>query len=150
MADNIHLKLFKMREAVKKEHFTTFEELAAVIDKKAKYHRVLPLYCFYDNVAALTLVNVDDVTDVIKFQMPANNFKEQKQYLYMMAFDINELKEMITPRQYIELTERMKALGVKEKEVLERYNVKSLVDMTVESYKRCMSVMDKLEKKGGV
>lgn len=147
--NNMHEKLMKMREAVKRTDFYSFEELMAVVDKKAKYHRVLPLYCFYEKVATLTLVNLDDIADTVKFQIPAElvSLRQTKEYLYKMAFDLQETKESITPREYLLLLERMKALNVEEKDILERYKLKSLADVTPDVYKSCMRVFDKMTKK---
>lgn len=149
MADNIYTKLSKMRTAVNKEQFNSFSELMTVINTVTKRYKVLPLYSFYDNVATLNLVNMDDILDSLKFEIPVElvSIKNVKQYLYKMAFDVEDFEESITPKQYIALIEKMKEVNVTEKEILERYNIKSLADVTPDIYKRCMSALDKTSKK---
>lgn len=149
MADNIYVKLSKIRESVNKEQFNSFGELMTVINKVTKRYKVLPLYCFYENVATLTLVNMDDIMDTMAFKIPVElvNVKNVKQYLYKMAFNVEDFEESITPKQYIALMEKMKEVNVTEKEILERYNLKSLADITLDIYKRCMTVLDKMKNK---
>ena len=149
MSSNIYEKMAKMREAIKKEQFSSFPELLKIIDKKAKYYKVLPLYCFYDKLATLSIVDMDEITMVIKFQIPVElvGLQNVKQHLYKMAFDIEGLDECITAKQYVELLDRMKQHKVTEKEILERYRLQSLADMTVAIYQRCMSVLDKMSNR---
>lgn len=148
MENNIHNKLLKMRIALQKEQVKDFDGLVALITQKAKYYKILPLYCFLDDRAVLTLVDLEDVNSSIRFTAPAEiNTKSVKQYLYKMAFEVNCLTEYITAKQYIELLERIKTLGVAEKDILERYQIKSIPDMTQDIYKRCSSVLDQMTKK---
>lgn len=146
MDNNLYVKLQKIREAISKESFNSFSEFKSVVNKLLKKHNVLPLYCIYDNVATLSLVDIDNITLVIKFQIPVGNVKTAKEQLYKMAFDVDEIEESITPKQYIALMEKMKECGVSEKEILERYKIKSLADVTTDIYKRCMSALDKTKK----
>ena len=118
---NIYEKLQKMRESLKKTNHRSFSEFAAEVDKVAKKNKILPLFCIYNGVATLTLVNVEDVEDKVKFTLPTTGRgnKAVKKELYCMAFDIDDISEMISLKQYIDLVERMKEKGVTEKEVME-------------------------------
>ena len=137
-----------MRIALQKEQTKDFKELEALITRKAKYYKVIPLYCYMDDKATLRLVDLEDVNSSIKFTAPAEvGIKSVKQYLYKMAFEVEFEHEYITPRQYLELLERIRTLGVAEKDILERYHVKSLADMTTDIYRRCNSVLDNMTKK---
>lgn len=154
MDGNIFEKLSKMRAAINKEHFSSFDELLNVISSKSKYYRLLPLYCFYENVATLTIVNLDDVKEQIKFQIPVElvGFNNAREYLYHMAFELNEYEltpdqMIITAEQYMTLLERMKEKKVTEEEILERYKIEKLTTMTLSVYLRCMTVLDKMKNK---
>lgn len=148
MDNNIYLKLRKIREAVKKEQFNSFSEFVEVVNRKAKYYKVLPLYCFYGDVATLSIVDIENINLVLKFQIPVAlvGVQSAKQQLYKMAFDVENIEESITPKQYIALLEKMGKHNVTEKEILERYKIKSMADMTPDIYKRCMSALDKMQK----
>lgn len=145
MDNNLYVKLQNIRESIGKKSFNSFSEFKSEVNKQTKKYNVLPLYCIYDNVATLSLVDIDNITLVIKFQIPVGNVKTAKEQLYKMAFDVDEIEESITPKQYIALMEKMKECGVSEKEILERYKIKSLADVTTDIYKRCMSVLDKMK-----
>lgn len=148
MENSIHNKLLKMRLVLQKVEVKDFDGLVALITQKAKIYKVLPLYCFYDNKAVLTLIDLEDVNSQIKITAPAEiSIKSVKQYLYEMAFEVKCLQEYITAKQYVELLERIKTLGVAEKDILERYQLKNLTDMTTDIYKRCSSVLDQMTKK---
>lgn len=142
---NIYEKLFKMRESIKKEQFDTFSEFVDIVDKKAKYHKVLILYCFYDEMAVLTLVNVEEVTDTLKFQLPADetSIQQIKEQLYYMAFDINE-NNTITAAQYVNLMKKIKEKKVNEREIIERYKISSIEEMTEDIYKRCKRALARM------
>lgn len=147
MAD-IYEKLFKIREAIKKERPVGFPELMDAVRRKTKYHRVIPLYTYFDNTPVLELVNMDDIKDTIKFMLPDNHIKgaADKQSLYMMAFDVDSIEEeRISAKQYALLVAKMKEKNVDEKEVLERYKLNNLTEMTEDIYKRCMSVFEKMK-----
>lgn len=145
---NIYKKLELVRTAIKKEEFNNFPELLEVVNKKLKSYKLLPLYCFYNDIATLSIVDMDEITTVLKFQVPVNlvDMKNVKEYLYKMAFDIEGV-ENITAKQYVTLCGRIKELGVKEKEIIDRYHIKSLADMTPDIYKRCMVALDKTSNK---
>ena len=140
---NIYKKMELMRAAISKEQFSSFSELLAIINKKAKYYKVLPLFCYYDKLATLSIVDMDEISMVLKFQIPVDliSVKSAKEYLYKMAFDIEDAGEVITPKQYVDLIDKMKQKGVSEKEVMERYNITSLAGMTTDIYKRCMTAL---------
>lgn len=149
MTNKLYIKLQKMRDAIKKEKFNSFHEFLEVVNKKAKYYKVLPLYCFYGDMATLSIVDIEDINLVIKFQIPVEmvNVKTAKECLYKMAFDVEDIEESINPKQFIALMEKMKECNVTEKEILERYKIESLADITPEIYKRCMSVMSRLNNR---
>lgn len=148
MENNLLNKLLNMRIALQKEQTKDFNELVALITRKAKHYKIIPLYCFMDDKATLRLVDLEDVNSSIKFTAPAEiSIKSVKQYLYEMAFEVKCLQEYITAKQYVELLERIKTLEVAEKDILERYQLKSLTDMTTDIYKRCSSVLDQMTKK---
>ena len=149
MNNSLYMKLQKMREAVKKERFNSFAEFLDVVNRKAKYHKILPLYCFYGDMATLSIVDLEDINLVIKFQVPTAliGVKDAKQYLYKMAFDVENIEESISPKQYIALMEKIKELNVTEEEILERYKLKSLADITPDIYKRCMDALGKTSKR---
>lgn len=141
---NIYEKLFKMREAIKKESFDNFTSFVDIVDKKAKNYKVLPLYCVYDNVATLTLVNIEEVTDTVKFQLPASNsVQKTKEQLYYTAFDINR-EDYITAVQYAEVLRKMKDKGVPEAEIIKRYKIDSIETMTAAIYERCIRALDRM------
>lgn len=150
MENNIYNKLSNLRIALQKESVKDFDELMNIVTVKCKFYKMLPLYCLYDNEATLTLVNVEDIQDTIKFTASTDKIavKDIKQYLYKMAFEVDGVKQYISPKQYIELTERIKALGVSEKDILDRYQLTSLTDMTTEIYRRCTTVLDQMTKEG--
>lgn len=141
MQSDIYRKLFNMRAAIQKEEIATYEGLIEFVHKKAKYYRILPRYCFYGDVATLSILDLDNTATCLKFQIPVNlvSIKNAKQYLYKMAFDIEDARP-ITIKHYKLLTEKMAALKVKEKDILDRYHIKALEDMTEDVYERCMSV----------
>lgn len=145
---NIYRKLQNMRAALKQQHYSSFSELVDVIGKKAKDYKIIPLYSYLDNMATLTIVDMDDINSKVKFQVPADmvSLKNAKEHLYNMAFDIEYTDETITPRQYEELCSEMKEKGVTEQEIIKRYGIKSLPDMSIETYKRCMSALRRMSK----
>ena len=149
MADNIYTKLSKVREAVKKEDCSSYGDMLDVVNKKLKTYKLLPLYCFYGDVATLSIVDMDEITMVLKFQIPVGlvDVKNIKEYLYRMAFELDDnFNNPITAKQYLELVERMTRLRVKESEITERYKINSLEDMTIDTYKRCMAALDKTKR----
>lgn len=144
---NIYEKLQKLREQIGKESVNTFDELLECVNRKSKNLKVLPLYTYYDHVSTLELVNLEDIKDVIRFHVPTDmvaSVESAKRHLYGMAFD-RFIDELISVRQYLTLLERMKKLNVKESEILERYRLTSLEDMDVNTYKRCMTVLDRMD-----
>ena len=149
MNNSLYVKLQKMREAIKKEEFNSFPEFLEVVNRKAKHYKVLPLYCFYGDMATLSIVDIEDISLVIKFQIPVEliGLQSAKQYLYKMAFDVENVEESITPKQFIALMEKMKEVNVTEKEIMERYKLKSLADMTPEIYNRCMTALKRLNNR---
>ena len=70
MNNSLYVKLQKMREAIKKEEFNSFPEFLEAVNRKAKHYKVLPLYCFYGDMATLSIVDIEDISLVIKFQIP--------------------------------------------------------------------------------
>lgn len=145
---NVYEKLSKVRAAVKKEKPSTFKDLLEVVDKKTKTYRLLPLYYSYGKNAILRLVNMDNIEDSLFFEVKTGSsnlsVRNAKRCLYQMAFDIDNISERLTLDEYLNLIERMKEKGVKEKEVLERYKLESLPEMTKEIYEKCMTVLDKM------
>ena len=145
MESNIYRKLSNLREALRKETHTDFAALAESVSKKAKYYKLLPLYCYYNDMATLTVVDMDEITSKAVFQIPVGlvGVNNAKEYLYSMAFDIERSgTDIISPAQFQSLYERMKERKVTEKEVLERYKLTSLTNMTQDIYKRCMTALD--------
>lgn len=151
MAD-IYEKLQKIRDAlskeVKEEKFKSFEVLRSRVDRKTKYHKVLPLYSFYDHVATLKLVDLDDIKSTIEFSVPVDliGVRNAKQYLYQMAFHADIEKSTLTVKEYMTLFKEMETHNVTEKEILERYEIDSMANMTQEIYRRCMSVFKQMTK----
>lgn len=145
---NIYRKLQNMRAALKKMQYSSFSELVDLVSKKAKDYKLLPLYSYIDDMVTLTIVDMDDINSKVKFQIPAEltNVKNAKEHLYNMAFDLEQNGEPITPHQYVALCNAMKEKNVAEKDILERYNIKSLPDMTQDIYKRCMSALNQTKK----
>lgn len=145
---SIYEKLASVRTAVKKENPTSFKKLLEVVDKKTKYYRVLPLYFSYGKTAILRLVNMDNIEECLYFEVKTGSstlsVRNAKRCLYQMAFDIDNISEGLTLDEYLNLIERMKEKGVKEKDVLERYKIESLPEMTKEIYDKCMTVFDKM------
>ena len=150
MAENIYTKLSKVREAVRAEKCSNSEDVMRAIAKKAKALKVLPLFYYYEGIATLTLVNMEDITDRIEFKVQVDSafsLSEIKYRLYYAAFDLDEeYGKPMTAKQYIELTERMDKQGVQESEILERYKLNSITDMTVDIFKRCMSALNKTKR----
>lgn len=143
---NAYEKLSRVREAVKKTNPSTFKDLLNAVDAKTKYYKLLPLYYSYGQNAILRLVNMDNLDESIFFEVNTANLsvRSAKRCLYQMAFDIDSISERLTLDEYLNLIERMKEKGVKEKEVLERYKIESLPEMTKEIYDKCMTVFDKM------
>lgn len=143
---NIYEKLLKVREAIKRAKPTTLKELLEVVDKKTKTYKIIPLYYSYGEAAVLKLVNMDNIEECLSFEVNTNNLsvRNAKRCLYQMAFDIDNINEKLTLDEYLNLIERMKEKGVKEKEVLERYKLENLPEMTKEIYDKCMTVFDKM------
>ena len=144
---NVYEKLQSVRSAVKKEKPSNFKDLLEVVDRKTKYYRLLPLYYSYGKNAILRLVDMDNIEESLFFEVKTGgnlSVRNAKRCLYQMAFDIDNISERLTLDEYINLIERMKELGVKEKEVLERYKIESLPEMTKEIYDKCMTVFDKM------
>lgn len=144
---NIYKKLQNMRVALRKLQYSSFSELVDAVSKKAKNYKLLPLYSYLDNMATLTIVDMDDITSKVTFQVPTDlvNVKNAKEHLYNMAFDLDiDSSTLITPQQYINLSHTMTEKNVTEKEILERYKLKSLADMTQDIYKRCMSALNRI------
>ena len=150
MASNIYRKLFSLRESIGKEQYSNFPELLAVVNKKAKYQKLLPLYSYLDGMATLTIVDLDEIESTVKFKVPADmvSIKNAKEHLYCMAFDIEGYNGVITPAQYNRLLEKMNELNVTEEQIQERYEVTSLPAMTQDIYERCMSALNKTKKQG--
>lgn len=142
---NIHRKLQNMRAALKEKSFSSFSELVDIVAKKAKDYKLLPLYSYMDGMATLTVVDMDDINSKVVFRIPADlvTLKTAKEHLYGMAFDVEINNDTITPHQYITLSNTMKEKGVAEEEILERYKIKSLPDMTQDIFKRCMNALNK-------
>lgn len=143
---NIYEKLSTMREAIKRAKPTTLKALLEAADKRAKSHKLILLYHSYAGTAKLKIVNMDNITESVDFEVDTNNLgvKNAKRCLYQMAFNIDITNEKLTLDEYLNLIERMKEKGVKEKEVLERYKLESLPEMTKEIYDKCMTVFDKM------
>lgn len=145
---NIYEKLSKVREGIKKEKCRTFKELLEAVNRKTKYHRLLPLYYSYGKTAILRLVNMDDIEESIFFEVKTNSsgmtVRNAKRCLYQMAFDADNISDRLTLDEYLNLIERMKEKGVKEASILERYNIESLPEMTKDIYDRCMTVFDNM------
>lgn len=146
MEKTIYIKFSKIREAVRKEHFNTFKELLDIVNRKCKYYGVLPLYCFYDNTATLSLVDLENIAMCLKFQIPVElvGSKHVKEHLYRMTFDLEDYKESITAEQYVELLKKMEEKSVTDNEIEERYKLEKLTDITPEIYKRCMTALNRM------
>lgn len=145
---NIYRKLQNMRAALKQMQYSSFSELVDIVAKKAKDYKLIPLYSYMDDMATLTIVDMDDINSKVVFRIPAEStsIPKAKEHLYSMAFDLEKDGEPITPHQYVELCNAMKEKDVAEKDILERYNIKSLPDMTQDIYKRCMSALNRMKK----
>ena len=151
MENSIYMKLQKMRTSIKNSEWGSFPELVELVDKKAKRYKVIVLYCFYDKLATLTLLDMDNITMCVKFQLPAEltNMRQVRQQLYYMALNLTEADTAIitiSARELLDLLERMKKKGVTEAEVCERYHVSSLADLTIGNYNSCLSVLSKMNK----
>lgn len=148
MENSIYLKLQKMRTSIKNSEWCSFPEFVELVDKVAKRNKVIILYCFYDKLATLTLLDMDNTTMCIKFQLPAEltDMRQVRQKLYYMAFNLTEDNTMISTRELLHLLEQMKEKGVSEDKIRERYHVPSLADLTAENYTSCLSVLNKMNK----
>ena len=71
MENSIYLKLEKMRTSIKNSEWSGFPELVELVEKVAKRNKVIVLYCFYDKLATLTLLDMDNIAMCVKFQLPA-------------------------------------------------------------------------------
>ena len=146
MENSIYSKLQKMRESIRRSKWDNFNELIALVERKAKWHKVIVLYCFYDKVACLTLLDMDNIAMCIKFQLPADftNMKNVRYELYKMAFELEEPTDSLTAFDLAFMLERMKEKGVTVEAFLERYKIKSLTEVNADIYSRCMKVLEKL------
>jgi len=148
MENSIYMKLQKMRTSIKNSEWGSFPELVELVDKKAKRYKVIVLYCFYDKLATLSLIDMDNIAMCVKFQLPAEltNMKQVRQQLYYMALNLTEANTMITTRELLHLLEQMKEKGVSEDKIRKRYRVFSLADLSAEDYTSCLSVLNKMNK----
>ena len=151
MENSIYLKLQKMRTSIKNSEWGSFPELVELVDKVAKRNKVIVLYCFYDKLATLSLLDMDNIAMCVKFQLPAEltNMRQVRQQLYYMALNLTEddtAISKISAGELLHLLEWMKKKGVTEKEVCERYHVLCLADMTNDNYKSCLTVLNKMSK----
>lgn len=151
MEKNIYSKLQALRTSIKNSEWNNFSELVELVDKVAKRNKVIVLYCFYDKLATLSLLDMDNIAMCVKFQLPAEltNMRQVRQQLYYMALNLTEDERAnitISARELLDLLERMKKKGVTEAEVCERYHVTSLADLTVGNYNSCLSVLNKMNK----
>lgn len=147
MENSIYLKLQKMRESIRRSKWSNFNELLAVVERKARYHKVIILYTFFDKVATLTLVDMDNIAMVINFQLPADftNLKKVRFELYKMAFELEEPTESLTAFDLAFMLEQMKSKGVTTEAFMERYKIKSLTEVNADIYSRCMATLDKMK-----
>lgn len=143
---NIYEKLLKVREAVKRAKPKTLKELLEAAAKATKRYRIIHLYHSYGYTAILKLVNMDNITESVEFEVNTDDLsvRNAKRCLYQMAFDIDNINEKLTLDEYLNLIERMKEKGVKESSILERYKLESLPEMTREIYDRCMTAFDNM------
>lgn len=147
MENSIYLKLQKMRESLRRSNWNNFNELIALVEKTAKRHKVIVLYCFYEKVACLTLLDMDNIAMCLKFQLPADftNMKNVRYELYKMAFELEEPTESLTAFDLAFMLERMKEKGVTVEAFLERYKIKSLTEVNADIYSRCMATLNQLK-----
>jgi len=147
MENSIYLKLQKIRESIRKSKWDNFNELIAIVERKAKWHKVIVLYCFYDKVACLTLLDMDNIAMCIKFQLPADftNMKNVRYELYKMAFELEEPTDNLTAFDLAFMLERMREKGVTVEAFLERYKIKSLTEVNADIYSRCMATLNQLK-----
>ena len=118
MADsNIYRKLQNMRAKLKETPYSSFSELADIVAKKAKDYKLIPLYSYIDDMATLTIVDMDDINSKVVFKIPAESTSIQnaKEHLYNMAFDLEKIGEPITPHQYVNLCNTMQDKGVQKR-----------------------------------
>lgn len=148
MENSIYMKLQKMRTSIKNSEWNNFSELVELVDKVAKRNKVIVLYCFYDKLATLSLLDMDNIAMCVKFQLPAEltTMKQVRQQLYYMALNLTEANTMITTRELLHLLEQMKEKGVSEDKIRKRYHVFSLADLSAEDYTSCLSVLNKMNK----
>lgn len=147
MENSIYVKLSKMRESIKKSGWNNFNELVKVVDSVAKRQKVILMYCFYDRVATLTLLDMDNIAMAVKFQLPADmtSMRKVRQELYKMAFELDEPTESITAFDFAFMLEQMRSKGVTIEAFLERYKIKSLTEVTPDIYSRCMTALNQMK-----
>lgn len=147
MENSIYLKLQKMRESIRKSKWSNFSELIALVEKRAKSNQVMVIYCFFDKVATLTLLDMDNIAMCIKFQLPADftNLRNVRYELYKMAFELGEPTDSLTAFDLAFMLERMREKGVTVEAFLERYKIKSLTEVNADIYSRCMATLNKLK-----
>lgn len=148
MENSIYIKLQKIRTSIKNSEWGGFPELVELVDKVAKRNKVIVLYCFYDKLATLTLLDMDNIAMCVKFQLPADtvSMRQVRKQLYYMALNLTETNTMISTRELLNLLEQMKEKGVTEDKIRERYHVSSLADLTTENYNSCLAVLNKMNK----
>lgn len=140
---NIYEKLAKLRESVKKEMAENIGMYEAA-DKKAKSLKMLMLYSYLENVATLKVVNLENIDDMVVFQLPVmHNQAIAKETLYSMALDI-DVKQEITVSQYLALIDKMKEKKVNMEDVLKRYCISDITEMTSDVFERCMRVISRM------
>lgn len=147
MENSIYSKLQKMRESLRRSKWSNFNELIALVEKRARTNDVIILYCFYDKVATLTLLDMDNIAMCIKFQLPADftNMKNVRYELYKMAFELEEPTDNLTAFDLAFMLERMREKGVTVEAFLERYKIKSLTEVNADIYSRCMATLNQLK-----
>lgn len=147
MENSIYSKLQKMRESIRRSKWNNFNELIALVERKAKWHKVIVLYCFYDKIATLTLLDMDNIAMCIKFQLPADftNMKNVRYELYKMAFELEETTDNLTAFDLAFMLEQMRGKGVTVEAFLERYKIKSLTEVNADIYSRCMATLNQMK-----
>lgn len=147
MENSIYLKLQKIREGLRRSNWSNFSELITLVERKAKYHKAMVIYTFFDKVATLTILDMDNIAMCINFQLPADltNMKNVRYELYKMAFGLGEPTDSLTAFDLAFMLERMREKGVTVEAFLERYKIKSLTEVNADIYSRCMATLNQLK-----
>ena len=182
---NIFQKLQKMRVALqkkgleksgyndhKKYKYFELSDFLPEINEIQEEYNTLTLFSVDKEKATLRVVDCDDITQELTFDIPIAELTIQgantiqnigglttycRRYLYMIAFEIAENDEFDPAQQqpeppvlYVDdvkikvLKQKMEKKGVSDNQILERYHVSCFEELTVVDFMKACSGLEKM------